>query len=358
MSQNSHIEWTDASWNPVAGCTAVSPGCANCYAASMTRRLQANPKLAIAYAGLTNDRHFTGKIALLQNKLDLPLKWKKPRRIFVNSMSDLFHPDVPFEFIDKVFAVMNATIYRIPLQLPFMYWHTYQILTKRPERAAEYLASREPGIFNPGAHPLFAAGRGEGGPLRGHGSDIMNAGAIIAWPLANVWIGTSVENQAAADERIPHLLRCPAAVRFLSCEPLLGPVDLRQKWVKDFDGTNYEGVFDDRGMEIESGIQWLIAGGESGPHCRPCNFDWIRSLRDQCQAAGVPIFIKQLGGNPHGMWEHGEPPKYHLTHRNGRSEVLESKYKNGRWKLRDRAGRWMDEWPEDLRIREYPEVAT
>lgn len=220
MSQYSTIEWTDATWNPVTGCSPVSSGCSNCFAAQLAAtRLKHLP----AYEGLAtvNSRGqgvFNGTIKLHEDRLLDPLKWRKPRRIFVNSMSDLFHESVPFEFIDRVFAVMALCPQ-----------HTFQILTKRPERMAEYL--------NRPAMTSLLARAVANGPIQfwERGShlyhyefDLTPSGFSWCgqWPLPNVWLGTSVENQAAADERIPHLLRCPAAVRFLSCEPLLGEVDL------------------------------------------------------------------------------------------------------------------------------------
>lgn len=235
----SKIEWTDATWNPVAGCTWASPGCDVCYAATMTRRLEAMGKAD--YTGLTTKKHFNGVVRTLPHKLDAPLRWKKPRMVFVNSMSDLFHKDVPTEFIWQVFCAMQ--------QAPR---HTFQILTKRPERMAGVVAE------------MYAASCSD--------------------PLPNVWLGTSVENQAMADERIPHLLDCPAAVRFLSCEPLLGPVEL----------TRYD--VDGRYMpRLPVKLDWVIVGGESGHGARPMHPDWARSLHDQCQAAGVPFFFKQWG---------------------------------------------------------------
>jgi protein gp37 len=251
VSIESLIEWTDATWNFILGCKAVSTGCAFCYAIRTCWRLahNPNPKIAAAYAGLVRQLAdgklvWTGKINVIEERLTLPLRWKRPRKIFVNSQSDLFHEDVPFDVIDRAFAVMALCPQ-----------HTFQILTKRPERMREY--------FNWGA------------PNR----------AI----LPNVWLGTSVENQKAADERIPDLLATPAAVRFLSCEPLLGPVDVAKWLVPDECGCGgYDPAF-------KNCIDWVIAGGESGPKARPMHPDWARSLCDQCVAADVPFFFKQWG---------------------------------------------------------------
>jgi protein gp37 len=307
----SSIEWTDATWNPVSGCTRVSAGCDNCYAVVMTRRL-AKMGQAAKYGGLVNEgkRHFNGVVRTHEDALELPLSWKKPRRIFVNSMSDLFHRDVPFEFIDRVFAVAALT----PR-------HTYQVLTKRPDRAAEYFAQLTPDrlidvvAFDYGEEAWMFAGNWIDGwsqprevPSDGNPLD----GSVKRWPLPNVWIGTSVENQAAADERIPHLLSTPAAVRFLSCEPLLGPVDLRLY-------ASGEVLPSDREPFAERAdlLHWVIVGGESGPHARPMDVEWARGLLQQCRDAEVPCFVKQLGGHP------------------------------------DKRGD-MAEWPEDLRVREMP----
>lgn len=262
MGDKSGIEWTDATWNPVAGCSPVSEGCRNCYAARQALRMGSNPneKVRAAYGGTAEMRGagssrravFTGRVNLLADRLDQPLRWKRPRRVFVNSMSDLFHPDVPFEFVDRVYDVMC----RSPQ-------HTFQILTKRPERMAEFFAAREP---------------------EGH---------LLRPPLPNVWLGTSVEDQAAADDRIPHLLRTPAAVRFLSCEPLLGPVELDFDWLQppNPDPLPTDGRF----RQPENGIHWVIVGGESGPGARPMHPDWVTDLYLKCADADVAFFFKQWG---------------------------------------------------------------
>jgi protein gp37 len=279
----SPIEWTEETWNPLAGCSAVSKGCTNCYAAVMTKRLAAMGQAK--YSGLLNSSgHFNGKINFDEAALSIPLKRKKPTTYFVNSMSDLFHEAVPFEFIDRVFAVMALCPQ-----------HTFQVLTKRPERMAEYLlkhADSEDIAWHANVEILKL----------GHG------GGRVKWPLPNVWLGTSVEDQAAADARIPHLLRCPAAVRFLSCEPLLGPVDLTRvslgssKVAKD--SGPLSGYTVDFKLNALTGapktgipaVDWVICGGESGADARPMHPDWARGLRDQCEAAGVPFFFKQWGG--------------------------------------------------------------
>jgi protein gp37 len=285
----SSIEWTDETWNVTSGCTRVSAGCDNCYAVNMTRRLAGMQATKDKYGGLINDgkKHFNGVVKCHEDELEKPLKWRKPRRVFVNSMSDLFHPEVPFEFIDKVFAVMAlASI------------HTFQILTKRPERMAEYF-NRFETIGEIKDHWGYAYVDWKS---RRTAKAVMNPNDVwdhleyTDWPLPNVWLGTSVENQDAANERIPHLLKVPAAVRFLSCEPLLGPVNLTA--LKSYSGVgNYLDAFgpDVPGSDLPYSINWVIAGGESGPNARPMHPDWVRQLRDQCKEASVPFFFKQWG---------------------------------------------------------------
>jgi len=215
MAQLSPIEWTDATWNPVTGCTKVSPGCKNCYAARMANRLKAmgQPRYAAGF-----------RVTLQRDLLFQPLRWRSPRRIFVNSMSDLLHDEVPLDFIREVFAVMESA-----------HWHVFQVLTKRSQRLREIAPQ-------------------------------------VVWP-PNVWMGVSVEN-AAYLRRIADLARIPAAVRFLSLEPLLGPLER---------------------LPLR-GIDWVIVGGESGPKARPMDPGWVRDIRNQCRAAEVPFFFKQWGG--------------------------------------------------------------
>ncbi len=278
------IEWTDETWNPVAGCNPVSPGCAHCYAAVMARRLAAmadadlsrsrEPGRKAAYLGTVNQAgKWTGVVNTIPDALGDPIKWKRPRRIFVNSMSDLFHEQIPFDFIDRVFAVMNATALTLPIRQTSDRWHTYQVLTKQPERMRDYMESRRASRFGQGMHPLFAAGRGESGVLRGHGVEVMNAGAVLQWPPPNVWLGVSVENQEWADKRREAFEATPAAVKFVSYEPALGPVD----WT---------------GWEF---VDQVISGGESGPHARPSTPESHIETRDFCQSAGIAYFFKQWG---------------------------------------------------------------
>jgi len=261
MADKSGIEWTDATWNPVTGCTKVSSGCKHCYAEREWPRMT---RLVPSYAG----RDFTD-VRTHADRLDQPMRWKRPRRIFVNSMSDLFHEDVPNEFLPEVFAVMAAA----PR-------HVFQVLTKRPERMREAL--NDPIFFEAVACIAFQVHRFE----------------ITAddWPLPNVWIGVSVEDQAAADERIPLLLGTPAAVRWISVEPLLGPVDLMNCEHPNYSiPADYLSGQDSRSGNDQGTVDWVVVGGESGPKARPMHPDWVRLLRDQCAASSVPFLFKQWG---------------------------------------------------------------
>jgi len=243
------IEWTDETWSPVTGCTKISPGCAHCYAEHMARRLAGR-------CGYPESPHHFD-VTLHPDRLNQPLRWRKPRMIFVCSMSDLFHEDIPTEFIIRIFDTIRATPH-----------HIYQILTKRPARMLSLLK-----------HSL---------------------GMLTAWPLPGVWLGVTVENQKAANERIPLLLQTPAAVRFVSCEPLLGPLNLSGYLsCPECGGSGYvadgRGSAEPCGCNAEPRLDWVIVGGESGPGARPMHPDWVRSLRDQCQSAGVSFFFKQWG---------------------------------------------------------------
>lgn len=295
MGDHSAIEWTNASWNPLAGCTRVSAGCDLCYAAALAAgRLKNNPAYKdLAVVTPSGRAAFNGTIRLLPDRLDQPLRWRRPRRIFVNSMSDLFHEGVPDDFLDKVFGVMALAQH-----------HTFQVLTKRPERMRDY---------SPTADRWDAARQWLRSllPTRTNGPREY-VGHVMAnqqWPLRNVWLGVSCENQKTAAERIPILLQTPAAVRWISAEPLLGPIDLRNlvahhDW-DDFD--DLDALTGDRTSLVTGpddindhthwpGLNWVVVGGESGPHARPMDLDWARGIRDQCVAAGVCFLFKQVGG--------------------------------------------------------------
>ena len=272
MSEHSKIEWTDATWNVVIGCDKVSPGCDHCYAIRTAHRMQANPnaKIAAAYAGTEADLEWTGQVNLVESRLDLPLRWTKPKRIFVNAQSDLFHAAVPDEFIARVWAVMAAARH-----------HTFQILTKRPARMRSLLN-------NTGFRASVASHAEDlADPTRGGNIPTGPWDGPEWWPLPNVWLGVSVEDQKRADLRIPALLDTPAAVRFLSMEPLLGPVSFRwAKWHPMRNSGHLDGL---------NGVGWVIVGGESGSGARPMHPDWVRALRDQCTEAGVAFHFKQWG---------------------------------------------------------------
>lgn len=264
----SAIEWTDETWNPTVGCSRVSPGCDNCYAARVAHR-----GLTADHRGLTirtNDGgvDWTGEVRLLPDRLARPFHWSRPRRVFVDSMSDLFEPDVPDRYIARVFAVMSLTGR-----------HTYQVLTKRPQRAATLLQPDQfARILGEAELPEFTLGQMDRAGARAwddwHGEHATRS------PFPNIWLGTSIETDRYTF-RAEHLRRTPAAIRFLSLEPLLGPVP---------------------SLEL-CGIGWVIVGGESGPGHRPMDLGWVRDIRDRCTDAGVPLFVKQLGSH-HGADHH------------------------------------------------------
>jgi protein gp37 len=321
MSSTSKIQWTDATWNPVRGCVKVSAGCKNCYAETFAER----------FRGVLGHPYEQGfDLRLVPEKLEEPLRWKKPRRVFVNSMSDLFQVGVPDAFIDQTFAVMAQTSR-----------HTYQILTKRSERLCSY--SRAMAALDPKDRAM----RVIRSMYAGHPAERLAVGGMtrentgdFPWPLPNVWLGVSVENQHFADERIPLLLQTPAAVRFISAEPLLEAVRLRN-WLKMFRNDH---VVDPTGVAYQS-LDWVIVGGESGPGARPFDLAWCRSIVEQCQADDVPVFVKQLGANAqdadgamHGRYSAGG-------------------IKHDFPKLVDRKGGDMEEWPLDLRVREFPRIS-
>lgn len=270
-------------WNPVVGCSKVSPGCANCYAEKMARRLKGIglPQ----YQEVVNEHGWTGEIALVPDALGKPLKWRKPRRVFVGSMTDLFHENVPLEYILRVFYQMGTADQ-----------HIYQVLTKRPVQAIEFFREWELAIEESKQYmaPFFEP------------------------PLRNVWLGVTAENQKAADERVPLLLQTPAAVRFVSVEPMLGPVDL-SAWLGNFwlksKREKRGGWWGHHGQPVD--LHWIIIGCESGPGRRPMQLEWALDLARQCKAAGVACFVKQIEVN--GKVSH-DP----------------------------------NEWPEELRVREYP----
>ncbi|MDI6834874.1 MAG: phage Gp37/Gp68 family protein, partial [Rhizobiaceae bacterium] len=349
MADGTKIEWTDATWNPITGCSVVSPGCTNCYAMKLAgTRLKNHP----SRMGLTKDTKagpvWTGEVRFNAEWLDQPLRWTKPRMIFVCAHGDLFAEGVPDEWIDQVFAVMALCPE-----------HTFQVLTKRPERMREYLAEwRQFRV----AETALQVGRNLPDSYPGWSLDQWKPSVIggcsqpAIWPLPNVWLGVSVEDQRRAEERIPILLDTPAAIRWISAEPLLGPVDIsrwtgtanvtckacrKPFWLHEADPCKHKeegagwtlacphcgkcrckpvwteadarcgvpmgppadwidrkiGRFDTvhPTIEVKSLLDWVVVGGESGPGARPMHPDWARSLRDQCAIAGVPFLFKQWG---------------------------------------------------------------
>jgi protein gp37 len=306
------IQWTDETWNPIRGCSLVSAGCKNCYAMGVAARFSGP---GLAYEGLARRRsngkpQWTGEVRVIESHMNDPLKWRKPRRIFVNSMSDLFHENVSNETILRVWEVMEKASH-----------HTFQILTKRPARMLDFLGG--------------SSGAGLSAP-----------------PLPNVWLGVSIENQETADERIPLLLQTPAAVRFISAEPLLGPIDI-SLYLEE------EGYIDDQYVRP---LDWVIVGGESGRDARPCDLEWIRDIRAQCGFNGVACFVKQLGKWVVG--DHEELPRimnrWLLSDGSQWAPGVVGEHNRLRpanaiaFSLMDAHGGDISEWPEDLRIREFP----
>ncbi len=292
MADHSAIQWTDATWNPVRGCTKVSPGCAHCYAETFAER----------FRGVKGHPYEQGfDLRLVPEKLEEPLKWKTPRRVFVNSMSDLFQDGVPDQFLHDVYHVMEHC-----------QQHTFQVLTKRAARMQAYLTWR-------------------------YGPDEETPRGRI--PSRHIWHGVSVENQHAADLRLPFLLNTPSAVRFISAEPLL-------------EAVSFEGIWGYAGSALYEQlrrwpIHWVIIGGESGPRARRCDLAWVRALLRECRWADVPVFIKQLGAR--AVSEHGDfdIPRIAGVTRGPRVDQPD-------YGFRDRKGGNPDEWPADLRVREFP----
>jgi protein gp37 len=354
----SKIQWCDRSdWNPVRGCTRVSPGCGGpgphggCYAEGIAARFSDPGQPFHGFAKRVNgEARWTGKVALIEDRLLEPIRWRNPARVFALSMSDLFHENLPMPDIIRVMAVIALC--------PHL---TFQVLTKRSERMRDLMNATRMGALVWEAADRIACDMylTEGHPSAPY---LMGGAANAPWPLPNLWLGVSCEDQARADERIPDLLATPAAVRFISAEPLLGPIDLT--WIAEPDDAR-DGVIDallgcnwidgqgrgvayrpsraghqDRQMTREvvtvngSKLDWVIIGGESGPRARDFHLSWAKSLIEQCQAANVPAFMKQVGSN---AWDdisyQGSVPAF---------------------KTRDRKGGSPDEWPACLQVREMP----
>jgi protein gp37 len=338
MAGRTSIEWTadgeeeGASWNPIRGCEMVSQGCKNCYA----MRIAAHPRLSgpgKAYEGLTeegpNGPRWNGAIKLVPDELLKPLRWRKPRTVFVNSMTDLFWRKVPDEYIDLVFAVMAAAS-----------WHRYIILTKRADRMWQYLSdpSREATINALGLQ--YAAGAVVKQPLL--------FGSAFRWPLPHVVVGVSAERQEEFDQRVPFLLTAPIAVRMVSLEPLLGPILMNGGGRNFLEGESIYGAF----------IDWIVSGGESGQGARPMLVTWLADLVDEAKRYGVPMFVKQLGAfaaidhRDQSIMETSKPWPKHIA-------FTKRKFGDGsRWLWRPTMttpkGNNPKDWPEALRVREVP----
>jgi protein gp37 len=311
MADRTKIEWTDATWNPITGCSLISEGCRNCYAAELAAsRLKNTPeRFGLAKRNAAGVAQFTGKVRFNEKWLDQPLRWRKRRRIFVCAHADLFHENVPDAWIDRIFAVMALCPQ-----------HTFQVLTKRPERMRAYLSCMGSRLRIDAQRKAVQEGRGVNiyafydvvgsppGETRGEWA--------ANWPLPNLWAGVSIEDQPTADTRIPYLLQTPAAVRFVSAEPLLGPLSLRnilkynaqgRPWIDALRGLVTRGQYLARSPSECSfntstripgelpGLDWVIVGGESGRRARPMHPAWVRRIRDDCAVAGVPFLFKQWG---------------------------------------------------------------
>jgi len=288
------ISWATETWNPVVGCSRISAGCKNCYAAEAAKsaRLQQFPQYQ-------NVKDWDGTVEFVESQLNKPLSWRSPQTIFVCSMSDLFHENVEDEWRDQIFAVMAIATQ-----------HTFQLLTKRPEQMKEYFQHES--RLTRVSYQIYEIQRKE---LERSGKQI-KFDHPLTFPLPNVWLGTSVENRKAANDRIPLLLMCPATVRFLSCEPLLEAINIKDYLSADNEEFGHPG------------IDWVIIGGESGSNSRSCHIDWIRSIVTQCQATNTAVFVKQLGSDA----------------------ILDG----NRLRLKDRKGADMQEFPEDLQIQDFP----
>lgn len=318
MGDRTAISWTEATWSPFRGCSRISEGCRNCYAERIAERFSGPGQAFEGFA--ERGRGWTRKVELQLDQLAVPLRWKRGRRIFVSSMTDVFHESISNEEIAAVFGIMAAAPQ-----------HTFQVLTKRAKRMREWFEWVESTGYHPGhvlataledvsklddsADPCLVDARWLIGLINGvkgfaagpYTEDAPNNSS--RWPLPNVWLGVSVENQDAADERIPEQLATPAAVHFLSCEPLIGQVDLNRPRCDYPHHSEMWGLADDEAtpwcsecdsersyyhwLHLDGGIDWVIVGCESGPGARPCEVAWLRQLRDQCEAAGVAFWLKQ-----------------------------------------------------------------
>jgi protein gp37 len=302
MGDKSKISWTDATWGIFLGCSKVSPGCEKCYAVRDVHRMAGNPnpKIGPLFEGLTayhdnGKLDWTGEVRFVEERLLLPLRWQKPRRIFVNSMSDTFHPHLDIQDIDRFWAVMLLCYF-------YQRGHVFQVLTKRPHLMARYVNDPStPARVLKCAEAIIM----ESGPFGD------NRHQQFGWPLQNVWLGTSIENQKAADERLEHLVRAQAATRFISAEPLLGPVNLGLLGTVPYTWNTgrYAAIYDY--------IDQVIVGGESGAGARRMDLAWARALKEECELGGVKYHFKQLGsvlarelGTAHPKGEDPDDPRF------------------------------------------------
>lgn len=382
MAQATNIEWTEQSWNFLRGCRRVSKGCGcdeggGCYAERQAIR---HAGQGGAYEGLVKSTpkgpRWTGEISFHKDILLAPLRRKTPTTYFVNSMSDLFYEKVTDEMIDKAFAVMALCPQ-----------HTFQILTKRPERMKAYMKRLraytdsvdgfDEFLKSPIAHFMRCISKAQGNPFYTNAplalydndeswkADPETISRTNGTPPRNVWLGVSVEDQKTADERIPLLLATPAAIRWISAEPLLGSINLRNVYDKwhNFGGEldTLRGIDTKHQCDLTGKLDWVVVGGESGPRARPCDIAWIRSIVDQCRAAGVPVFVKQLGAVPivaDREWRHGNGSNGITGHLLNASNHKRTPEGFVPLKYYDRKGGDPSEWPEDLRVREFPNVET
>jgi protein gp37 len=340
------IQWTEETWNPCPGCFKVSPGCKNCYAIRQVIRLKGNPneKIAQRYFNIVDARlsNWTGETSIDSDVLMQPLKRRKPTMYFI-SLSDLFFTNRPDYDINRVLAVIALTPH-----------HTYQILTKYAARMQDHMAHLARSV-----EPLERAARDLGYTFNHNGIP------LLQWPIPNLWLGVSVENQQYADERIPLLLRTPAAKRFVSYEPALDAVDfthlygritmngsvdvcvdaLRGKYTAAWHGRKSDPLLSPN-ADCQK-LDWLIVGGESGPGARPFDITWARQTVEQCMAANVACFVKQLGARPYREGAHRQNDNGVGSHREKNFLAL-----------RDKKGGAIDEWPEDIRVRQMPGEAS
>lgn len=331
------IAWTEQTWNPIRGCSRVSEGCRFCYAEEMAARFCGEGQ---PYEGLAtrNPARWTGEVRLIAKHLADPVRWKRPRMIFVNSMSDLFHEKLSNEQIAAVYGMMVAAP-----------WHVFQVLTKRPERRREWHRWLSEQDKDPREVLARAARQALVGASDADIEAFLNRGEWTwgphrVWPAANIWEGVSVEDQRTADERIPILLDTPAALRWISAEPLLGLLSV-DRWVRPRWGALT--ARNTRPLESEC-LDWVVVGGESGPHARVCEIVWIRSIMRECAEGAVPCFTKQLGYRAQDA----------VNGIAGRGLVVPADAADlVSTRLRCPAGKDWDEWPEDLRVRQWPEAA-